>query len=1256
MRVLLHTSWISLLALVVLVAGAVYYVGWTASGLQRLVALSSRRLGPVTLEIVGARGTLHDGLHIDRVVVDHRRVRIVAQQLNGRVALLPLLWQTIRVTHLEIADVKIQVLPHLNEGGAPWKPHFLVGLLNIQAERLSVAHVELISPGGTSVTAEHLQTAAQIGTNEIRVFSSTLHYAGFEVRSAGNVWAADPIGLQGQIRLSLEAAGQPAWLANSQIDGNLNLLGINGVLLAPFNADFHGEARELSGNWHWQGQSIVRDLDLRAWGAGNALGVISGTLQLSGDRQGFRARGALDPPRLKAGPIAVDFSGSYAARALQVSHANFFHRSSGALLSAAGEIAIVDGEVDGRGDAGPRLNLRGQWRNFRWPLSAVDAAVHSPLGNYSLSGFKPYTFATAGELRVLTEPPLQFTAGGRLQPDRLEITNSTLEAYGGLAQLRAELRWSPLESWSANGSMRGFNVSKLRPAINGRLNFLVAAAGQGFGQGSALQARFTELGGNIRGQRASGRAGIALAGDDWLLQQVRLQLGATRLEADGRLGAHPDLQFAIDATDLALLSNGASGQLRAKGHLRGDQHDPMLQAHLSGSGLVYKGLRLRALEARIDFDPHGSGHADTDLQLDQLTVANHKIDQAHFTTAGSAAAHRYTLQLNAAPFTVVSRGTASFSDGVWRAALGEFSASDGAQMQLRLAAPAALVAALNGEELRLEHLCLRDTLTTLCAAGARVMGASQLSLSASNVPLRALTAGVSSGTEFEGKISLEAHAAALARSPWTGSLKGTLADAGLRHHLSGGRVESFNLGTGNVQVAVNTDGVSADIGLDAGAAGNISGHLAARSDADALSSWPLSGELRLQTKSLGFINSYVAQVDRVSGQLDANLTLAGSLAALGLNGELKVTGAEVDAYQINLALRDLNFDARLKDTVLQLEGSAKAGADGHAEFHGELAWRDALPYGQLRLTGDNLRVVNIPEARVQASPDVNMKFAGRRIDITGTVNLPYARLQRPDQLTNAVRTSNDEVLVAANQNAPPETFRVFSDLTLRLGERVTIDTLGLIGRLSGSLRVVADDSGFNRGTGELQVEEGKYTAYGRKLDLERGRLRFSNGPLNNPAIDLRAVKKFPDITAGVNVRGTLREPRMTFFSEPAVSQSQIVSLLLAGGSLESVQNASDAQPRNSARNNLLLQSSALLFQQFGGKVGLDDVSVESGLKNDTSLVLGRYLSPRLYISYGISLAEAINTIKMRYTIGDHWTIKTEAGTAQSADLVYTIEH
>src|SRR5258708_19298103 len=159
MRHLLHTSWISLLALILLVAGAIYYFGWTASGLQQLMWRANRRLGPVTLTLSGARGPLHGGLHVDRVVVEHQRVRVTAVGVDGRVALLPLLWQTIRVIHAEIGSAQVQVLPHRDTGGPPWKPHFLVGLLNIQAEQVSIRHAEVIAPAGPRVAPNQLHRA-----------------------------------------------------------------------------------------------------------------------------------------------------------------------------------------------------------------------------------------------------------------------------------------------------------------------------------------------------------------------------------------------------------------------------------------------------------------------------------------------------------------------------------------------------------------------------------------------------------------------------------------------------------------------------------------------------------------------------------------------------------------------------------------------------------------------------------------------------------------------------------------------------------------------------------------------------------------------------------------------------------------------------------------------------------------------------------------------------------------------------------------
>ncbi len=365
---------------------------------------------------------------------------------------------------------------------------------------------------------------------------------------------------------------------------------------------------------------------------------------------------------------------------------------------------------------------------------------------------------------------------------------------------------------------------------------------------------------------------------------------------------------------------------------------------------------------------------------------------------------------------------------------------------------------------------------------------------------------------------------------------------------------------------------------------------------------------------------------------------------------LKLTDAELDLYQVNLAMRGAQLEARLAQNGLDFDGSANIGA-GNVATQGRIEWRNAMPYGKLNLTGENLRVVDVPEAQIDASPALDFKIDGRRIEVTGAVKVPYAKIV-PADLTNAVRSSSDEVLVGAEPVDPSKRFEVLTGISLTLGDKVSLDTLGLTSRLTGTITLRSGTDEITRGSGELSVEEGKYTAYGRRLDIERGRLVFSGGPVNNPGVDIRAIKQYPDVKAGVNVRGTLLQPRLSFFSEPSLPQSQIVSLILAGGSIESAQNRGNP---NQAGNELLAQGSAILAQQLGAKVGLEDVSLESGLDNQTSLVLGKYLSPRLYVSYGISFTEQLNTLKLRYTLTDRWTVKTEVGEARGADLVYTIE-
>ncbi|HTE41345.1 MAG TPA: translocation/assembly module TamB domain-containing protein, partial [Steroidobacteraceae bacterium] len=238
---------------------------------------------------------------------------------------------------------------------------------------------------------------------------------------------------------------------------------------------------------------------------------------------------------------------------------------------------------------------------------------------------------------------------------------------------------------------------------------------------------------------------------------------------------------------------------------------------------------------------------------------------------------------------------------------------------------------------------------------------------------------------------------------------------------------------------------------------------------------------------------------------------------------------------------------------------------------------------------------------------------------------------------------------------PQSQYQVHSDINVRLGDDVQLNTFGLQGQLTGAVNTITHPGEPPRGRGELRVVSGKYKAYGQDLDIDRGRLLFEASTIDNPGLDILATRHIEEQAVGVNVRGTLRDPRLSFYSDPTLSQSQVVAYLLTGRPLDDL-STQDTAAVGSATDALAVQGGSLLASQIGRRIGLDQVSVESRGLNDTALVVGTFLSPRLFVSYGLSLTESINTLKARYRLSDRWSFKTEAGQYQSADVEFRIEH
>jgi translocation and assembly module TamB len=95
-----------------------------------------------------------------------------------------------------------------------------------------------------------------------------------------------------------------------------------------------------------------------------------------------------------------------------------------------------------------------------------------------------------------------------------------------------------------------------------------------------------------------------------------------------------------------------------------------------------------------------------------------------------------------------------------------------------------------------------------------------------------------------------------------------------------------------------------------------------------------------------------------------------------------------------------------------------------------------------------------------------------------------------------------------------------------------------------------------------------------------------------------------------------------------------------------------------------LRGGDFLARNIGERIGVDQFGIETGTGEagaesdpmQAALVVGKYLSPRLYVSYGIGLFDPINVLRIQYTISDRWRIVTQSSSeATGADIVYAVE-
>lgn len=1192
---------------------------------------AGRLAGPLTLEGV----SYQDGTgtyRIGRLAFDWSPGRLLARRLS--------------VHRLHLDDAEITLAESTEETPAePIEPGWSLPL-EIVLRDVQVRNLRVISGAGEPVVIGEFSTALSSGLEWVDIERLTLHLDAVELAVQGRLG----LGRQVATELALEWRAAPPGYApmagKGTLSGTWEQVRLVQQVTAPVAARARLDVREPFTDLQWALELALPVFTLTQihpdWPAQQAGGNLQagGTLaggELVADLETDWSAQSLYPLRVELN-LARGDDGSVQVRPLVLRQGEGRLRLAGSWLPEA-----------------ERFTARLDAQQFSWPPVGA-AQWHVAQGELQADGtLQDYLLTLSAHLEGADLPAGDIQAEGRGSLEALRLDRLRIATLDGVVQGQGDLAWAPRLRWDAQLSAENIDPGQHWPDWPGRLSARVQSSGAASEQGLDLTARIEELVGELRGYPVGGGGAFALQGDTARIERLQLRSGDARLEANGSVGTQWALDWRLQAPQLQHLLPGYAGAIDASGSLTGARAQPRLQARAQVRDLAAAALRLAGLQVDADLSLQAGAPLKLTANGTALRVAGRSFDTLALDLGGTLDAHALSLQARGATHAVGIAARGGWDGSAWSGRLerGDWRLPEAGAWTL--GAPAALT--LGAQSGRVEELCWRQEAARLCAQLDYDARERRLQARLSDWPVTAAAAthlppGVSLaarlGADVDARLPAQGAAQATARlrlSP--GALDWTEAGQARRTAFGGGDAAlELDAAGARAQAELRLSG-SDRLGLEASLPGYQPGV--------APSEQRLAGRLQGTIQDLALLDGLLDAVDQLAGTVHLDAALGGTLAAPGIDGELRLADGRAFIGPAGVQLEDMQLALSGDPTAgrLALSGAARSGP-GTVRLDGWLAQLGSPGLeGELRIGGEGFEAVNLPEARVLVTPDLRAAVRARAVELDGSVHIPEARIE-PRDLSGAVTPSKDVVLVE-QEAAPPPAWEVRSRVQLSLGEQVHFAGFGLKGRLTGGIEVIDEPGRVTRARGELAVKDGTYKAYGQELTIEQGRVLYRDGPLDNPGLDIRASRKSGEVTAGVRVLGNAQNPQAQLYSQPSLPQADQLSYLLLG---RPVANASggEGQLLMQAATSLGLKGGNQLAQTIGSRFGFDEVSVGGGDDLDSAaLTVGKYLSPRLYLNYSVGLLDAANRLQIRYQLSRHLSVQTETGAEAGGDILYTIE-
>jgi translocation and assembly module TamB len=218
--------------------------------------------------------------------------------------------------------------------------------------------------------------------------------------------------------------------------------------------------------------------------------------------------------------------------------------------------------------------------------------------------------------------------------------------------------------------------------------------------------------------------------------------------------------------------------------------------------------------------------------------------------------------------------------------------------------------------------------------------------------------------------------------------------------------------------------------------------------------------------------------------------------------------------------------------------------------------------------------------------------------------------------------------------------------------------------LSDGFRIAVVDRALMYG--EIRFLRGRVDVMGRRFDVMKdSQVRFG-GPVKVPYVNLAAqyLNEREQVTVFTTVRGQGKDISVRVSSQPALSESEIYTLL-ATGRRNLKRGSGSSMSSSDAATVATSFAASQLKHAIGSKIPLDVISFEAGSNGltDASGEAGTYFTDDLYLGYHFRLGadptrENTHSVRLEYQLSPRWSLDTEYGDARQggADLIWSKDY